>query len=180
MFFILKPLFVPFVPFVSFVLNVLIFSLIRVYSFDLCPYSKSFMSSRFTLFLPYHCFHAEPRRTRRSSKDILQVKRAGKILLNRHWSLDMSFNQYSRKVRDVRLDLWVRLAALRSCISRVSFLEGQSYSSMLARLNQKYDFDRYKDQQPDLLPNEKSLLAALNEVEAERRIILNRLQVFAN
>jgi hypothetical protein len=49
---------------------------------------------------------------------------------------------------------------------------------MLASLNQKYDFDRYKDWQPDFPPNEKSLLATLDEVEAERRAILDRLRIF--
>jgi hypothetical protein len=49
---------------------------------------------------------------------------------------------------------------------------------MLEALNQKYDFDRYKDWQPNLHPNEKNLLATLDEVEAERRVILDRLRIF--
>ncbi len=49
---------------------------------------------------------------------------------------------------------------------------------MLASFNQKYDFDRYKDRQPNLPPNEKSLLATLEELEAERRVILDRLRIF--
>ena len=49
---------------------------------------------------------------------------------------------------------------------------------MLVRLNQKYNFNRYRDWQSDLLPDDKKLLATLEEVEAERNLVLERLRFF--
>ncbi len=54
---------------------------------------------------------------------------------------------------------------------------------MRVRLDQKYDLNHYRGRLLDRLfgrsPNDKNLLAALEEVETERRVILNRLRLFA-
>ncbi len=59
----------------------------------------------------------------------------------------------------------------------------QSYSEMRSKLYQKYDLNRYRTRLLDRLlgrhPDDKNLLAALEEVEAERKAILFRLRAFA-
>lgn len=90
----------------------------------------------------------------------------------------MSFHYHARKVRDENRSGWVRLAALRSCILRLSFIKGQSYTALLTGLNQKYGFDRYRKGHVEQPPTSEQLIAVLDAIEAERKTILKGLKAF--
>jgi len=84
----------------------------------------------------------------------------------------MSFSYFKRKVKNENLSIWIRLAALRSCIRILSVNQGAKYPDVLLKYNEKFKFDRYKgtDSEP---PSGETLLKVLIEVEEERNQILS-------
>lgn len=78
-----------------------------------------------------------------------------------------SFNNHARRVRNANLPLPIRAVALRSCISKCSWVVcGAPYSRSLKHLGIMVGADLQKS------ANEKQLLAVLNKIEITRNQIL--------
>jgi hypothetical protein len=90
----------------------------------------------------------------------------------------MTFIYHSKKVQNIQLNVWTRLAALRSCILRLSVLEAKSYLTTLKRFDGKYGFDRYRNREPDNPPSQEQLINTLQAVMVERSEILEKLFQF--
>lgn len=91
----------------------------------------------------------------------------------------MSFKCQARKVRNRDLGLWVRLAALRSCIARVAFMENFPYTEIFERLDRQFGFNRCWEIHPEQVPSEESLLNTLAALEQERNEVIAHLEEFA-
>lgn len=84
----------------------------------------------------------------------------------------MSFNIYSRKVRNIHLPIAHRRSALASCILRLGWLKRQKYQVVRARFANTYKLDS-----PNT-PTEADLLAALAAIERERNTFLEKIRAF--
>ncbi len=73
----------------------------------------------------------------------------------------MSFRHYARKVRDPARAPGLRLAALRSCVSRFCWCTGQPYRETLAR----FGLGPPRSRSP---PGDAFLLGTLGRIEGER------------
>jgi hypothetical protein len=91
----------------------------------------------------------------------------------------MSFNHYARKVRDPNVSIWIRLSALRSCIRKLSSLTNESFSVAVERFNKRFDFNRSIKESSEYPPVESHLLAALAEIETERNLLIEHIQINA-
>ena len=72
-----------------------------------------------------------------------------------------SFNHAARKVRDPQRSPWLRLSALRGCVSSFCWATGQPYRGTLVRFG-------ISPEQVTAPPDENFLLATLVRIEAER------------
>jgi hypothetical protein len=72
-----------------------------------------------------------------------------------------SFQHAARKVRDPERSPWLRLSALRGCVSSFCWLTGQPFRATLVRFG-------ISPEQVTTPPGEEFLLATLARVEAER------------
>lgn len=72
-----------------------------------------------------------------------------------------SFQHSARKVRDPERSPWLRLSALRGCVSSFSWLTGQPYRATLVRFG-------ISPEQVTAPPGADFLLATLARIEAER------------
>lgn len=72
-----------------------------------------------------------------------------------------SFQHSARKVRDAGRGPWLRLSALRGCVSSFCWLTGQPYRDTLVRFG-------LSPEQVRTPPDENFLLATLVRIEAER------------
>ncbi len=72
-----------------------------------------------------------------------------------------SFQHSARKVRDPERSPWLRLSALRGCVSSFCWLTGQPYRDTLVRFG-------ISPQQVTAPPGEDFLLSTLARIEAER------------
>ncbi len=86
----------------------------------------------------------------------------------------MSFNHYARKVRNEALPLGTRVSALRSCIRMLVALNGERFTHAVDRLNDRFSFNWTKNSVLDP-PPPGNLLAALQEVESERAVLLKEI-----
>jgi hypothetical protein len=82
-----------------------------------------------------------------------------------------SFNYFKKKVYNNELSIWKRLAALRSCIKKLSDIEGINYPRLLQSYNEKYNFDRYINIKSDP-PSEEILIEVFEQVEKDRNNII--------
>ncbi len=82
----------------------------------------------------------------------------------------MSFHVHARRARDPARPLPHRLSAFRSCIQLYRWLIKRGYHETLNRFARAFDLDD---------PSGAGLLAAMNALETERRIFLDRLDAFA-
>jgi hypothetical protein len=78
-----------------------------------------------------------------------------------------SFNYFKRKVYNKELSIWERLAAVRSCIAKLSINKRVNYYKVLQSYDEKYGFDRYRDINNEP-PSEELLIRVFEEVEKER------------
>jgi hypothetical protein len=88
-----------------------------------------------------------------------------------------SFNYFKRKVYNEELSIWERLAALRSCIAKLSINKRVNYYKVLQGYDEKYAFDRYRDTNNEP-PSEELLIKVFEEVEEERKGIIAASQAF--
>jgi hypothetical protein len=72
-----------------------------------------------------------------------------------------SFQHAARKVRDPERSAWLRLSALRGCVSSFCWLTGQPFRDTLERFG-------ISPRQVTAPPGDEFLLATLARVEAER------------
>ena len=84
--------------------------------------------------------------------------------------LVMSFNTYARKVRDPNRDIWMRWSNIYSCLGYVAM--GQAFRNRHEEL-----FGHWKIG-PGNPPTHEQLIAAINTIEAERSLQLEKLRVF--
>ncbi len=82
-----------------------------------------------------------------------------------------SFNYFKRKTLNKDLSIWIRLAALRSCIRDLSQTKKSRYLELLHFFDDKYSFDRYRDTNNEP-PSDDLLIKVLEDVEAERKNII--------
>jgi hypothetical protein len=82
----------------------------------------------------------------------------------------MSYGASRRQVLDPSVRLSDRHVAFRACLERFAFMTGESFRATYARLAAAHGFDGGRK------PNEEQLLAAMEELDAERRVALDRIR----
>lgn len=85
----------------------------------------------------------------------------------------MSFNYQARQVRDPNHPPWLRLSALRGCVRNFCTLTGARYASVSAYLGIDFLFEPGREP-----PSDEFLRRALEQVERERSVSLDRLRGF--
>jgi len=86
----------------------------------------------------------------------------------------MGFNQDARRVRDGRLSPWRRFAALRECVASFSWCTGMRFTDLMKH------FDVPMSPRPSRPPPDDAfLLGAINALEKERNVFLERQRAFA-
>ena len=85
----------------------------------------------------------------------------------------MGFNYHARKVRDSRLPPWHRFVALRECVASFSWCTGLRFNDLM----QRYGLPRSRNP-PLPPPDDAFLIGAINALEKERNIFLERRRAF--
>lgn len=84
----------------------------------------------------------------------------------------MSFYTDARRVRRTDLPFSHRLSALRSCLTLFHRLTGRGFNKTFARYDKKFDLDINAKDFDD------RVIKAINALETERRLFLEKLKVF--
>lgn len=84
----------------------------------------------------------------------------------------MSFYTDARRVRRNDLPFSHRLCAFRSCITLFHWLTGRGFNKTFARYDKKFDLDITAKDFND------RIIKAINALEIERRLFLEKLRVF--
>lgn len=84
----------------------------------------------------------------------------------------MSFNYHARKIRNSQLPLTKRRSRLSSCIMHLSWLTNRHFQEVRQSYVRNYSLDSPEG------PTESQLLAALDAIEVERNLYLEKLRAF--
>jgi hypothetical protein len=87
----------------------------------------------------------------------------------------MGFNQDARLVRDGRLPPWRRFAALRECVRSFCWCTGLHFQETMER----FGVPMATRTPPRPPPDDDFLLGAINALEKERNVFLERQRAFA-